>query len=153
MKNETAENSWIDGIGEISQSQDITRSEEVCQAPDSESIRQSAPEEVPASESGVAEQSESSAILEYVKGIFSQKHINEFLDSLSDEQGRFIYSFISGFRTHATVTGSSLNIVGVYDPKYLKMREVTPELLNSLGIKMVTAEVKDFDFSFVLIWE
>lgn len=153
MKNEVTESNWSEGITKTTQNQNDTGSEEVCRAQNSESIRQSTSEGVFAAESGDAERSRNSAILEYVKSIFSQKHINEFLDTLSDEQGRFVYSFISGFRTHATVTGSSLNIVGVYDAEYLKAREVTPELLNGLGIKMITAEVKDFDFSFVLIWE
>ena len=94
-----------------------------------------------------------SAALNYIQKIFEKKHIDEFLDTLTDEQSKIIYTFLSGFRTHATVTQAKMNIVGVYSPEYLESRDMTPEVLNNLGLKVVKVEDKDFGFSFVLIWE
>ena len=84
----------------------------------------------------------------YIFNIFRKEKIDEFLDSLNDEQKKFVYIFVSGFQT-----ALNKNIVGIYSKDYIVSRELTEDLLKSYSIKVKEISVNDIDLNFMIIWQ
>ena len=92
------------------------------------------------------EQIASNPFLDYIQGIFVKERFEDYMNTLSEEQRKFILTFILGFQT-----AIGRNIVGVYDYNYISGFHFTQELLDSLGIVMRPIEVTDLEMKFVVV--
>lgn len=90
---------------------------------------------------------ESNPILEYFYEIFSQEHINELLNSLNDEQKKFIMYFVSGFETCL-----DRHIIGVYDTNYLASKRLTKEVIEKLNLNFKSIVAKSIGLNFTIVW-
>lgn len=93
---------------------------------------------------GVVE--EKNPFLEYMRNAFSKPYIDEFMNTLTDDQKSFVYVFCSGFET-----AIGRHIVGVYDSSYIEGFHFTKDVLDSLRIVIKPVDVKDSDLKFTIV--
>ena len=82
----------------------------------------------------------------YLQNVFDKVHSESFVETLTEEQKKFIFAFVSGFQS---AIGHS--IVGVYDYNYIEGFHFTQELLQSVNIVLRPIEVTDLEMKFVVV--
>ena len=92
------------------------------------------------------EQNLSNPFIDYIQKAFVKERFEEYINSLNEEQKKFILTFILGFQA-----AIGRNIVGVYDYDYINGFHFTQELLDSLGIVLRPIEVTDLEMKFVVV--
>lgn len=92
------------------------------------------------------EQNLSNPFIDYIQKAFVKERFEEYINSLNEEQKKFILTFILGFQA-----ALGRNIVGVYDYDYINGFHFTQELLDSLGIILRPIEVTDLEMKFVVV--
>ena len=97
-------------------------------------------------QSNDAPEEEKNPFLEYMRNAFSKSHIDEFMNTLTDDQKSFVYVFCSGFET-----AIGRHIVGVYDTSYIEGFHFTKDVLDSLRIVIKPVDVKDSDLKFTIV--
>ena len=110
------------------------------------SYEESTPYEYKTNEEPTSVEEPVNPVISYLQGVFTREKSNEFLDSLEEEQKKFIYTFILGFQT-----AIGRNIVGVYDYDYISGFNFTNEFLASVNVVSRPIEVTDINLKFVLI--
>ena len=103
-------------------------------------VNQAMPEEV------METQAMSNPFLDYIQSVFVKERFEEYMNSLNEDQKKFILTFILGFQA-----ALGRNIVGVYDYDYINGFHFTTELLDSLGIILRPIEVTDLEMKFVVV--
>ena len=94
----------------------------------------------------VEEQTTSNPFLDYIQSAFVKERFEEYMNTLNEEQKKFIVTFILGFQS-----ALGRNIVGVYDYDYINGFHFTSELLDSLRIILRPIEVTDLEMKFVVV--
>lgn len=94
----------------------------------------------------VEEQTPSNPFLDYIQSAFVKERFEEYMNTLNEEQKKFIVTFILGFQS-----ALGRNIVGVYDYDYINGFHFTSELLDSLRIILRPIEVTDLEMKFVVV--
>ncbi len=128
-----------------------TQPEELKETPAQEAPAEE-PTEAPAGEpadaggEAPAEEREEDPFLKYIRQAFAKEHIDEFMQTLTDDQKSFIYVFCSGFET-----AIGRHIVGVYDTAYIEGYHFTKEVLDSLRIIVKPVDVKDTNLKFTIV--
>lgn len=115
---------------EINENDEVTSIEEPVEAPAEENIQRE----------------EFNPFFAYLQGVFSKEKSDEFINSLDDEQKRFVLNFVLGFQT-----AIGCNIVGIYDYEYIEGFHFTAELLQSVNVILKPVEVTDMNMKFVLV--
>ena len=92
------------------------------------------------------EQNLSNPFIDYIQKAFVKERFEEYINTLNEEQKKFILTFILGFQA-----AIGHNIVGVYDYDYINGFHFTKELLDSLGIVLRPIEVTDLEMKFVVV--
>lgn len=132
---------------EVKQDEVVANVAEEQVQPDAPAEAEAPKEAEAAQEAGGAEASEeANPFLEYMRNAFAKEHIDEFMETLSDDQKSFIYVFCSGFET-----AIGRHIVGVYDSAYIEGYHFTKEVLDSLRIVIKPVDVKDSDLKFTIV--
>ena len=103
-------------------------------------------DEMPQQEVVEEPQVASNPFLDYIQSAFSKEHFEGYMNSLNEEQRKFILTFILGFQA-----AIGRNIVGVYDYDYINGFHFTTELLDSIGIILRPIEVTDLEMKFVVV--
>lgn len=106
-------------------------------------------EELPVEET-VAEQSaqeeQTNPFFAYLQSAFDKAHSESFVETLTEEQKKFVLAFVLGFQS---AIGHS--VVGVYDYNYIEGFHFTQELLQSVNIVLRPIEVTDLELKFVVV--
>lgn len=103
-------------------------------------------EVVAVGEEKVAPVEEINPFFDYLQRAFSKEKSDEYLGSLSEEQKKFLFAFVSGFQS-----AIGYNIVGVYDFDYIDGFHFTPEILKTVNVVTRPIEVTDLEMKFVLV--
>ncbi len=102
--------------------------------------------EASAGEVSTGEEQPEDPFLKYIRQAFAKEHIDEFMQTLTDDQKSFVYVFCSGFET-----AIGRHIVGVYDTAYIDGYHFTKEVLDSLRIIVKPVDVKDTNLKFTIV--
>lgn len=103
-------------------------------------------DEIPQQEVAEEPNVASNPFLDYIQSAFNKEHFEGYMDSLNEEQKKFLLTFVLGFQS-----AIGRNIVGVYDYDYINGFHFTTELLDSLGIVFRPIEVTDLEMKFVVV--
>lgn len=82
----------------------------------------------------------------YLQSAFNKERSEEFIETLNEEQKKFVFNFVLGFQS---AIGHS--IVGVYSYEYIEGFHFTQELLQSVNIVLRPIEVTDLEMKFVVV--
>ena len=95
------------------------------------------------------------ALVQMLSQIFSKEKIEEFLNTLNDEQNRYLSAFITGFRAHLRfATGKDdADIVGVFDHEYVAEKNLPKEILNFIGLRYFEVNVPPLNLNFDIYWQ
>lgn len=94
----------------------------------------------------IEEEPVSNPFMDYIQSAFVKERFEEYMNTLNEEQKKFIVTFILGFQS-----ALGRNIVGVYDYDYINGFHFTSELLDSLRIILRPIEVTDLEMKFVVV--
>lgn len=82
----------------------------------------------------------------YLQNAFNKESTESFVETLTEEQKKFVFAFVSGFQS---AIGHS--IVGVYDYDYINGFHFTPEILQTVNVVLRPIEVTDLEMKFVVV--
>ena len=85
-------------------------------------------------------------ILMYLQNVLVKEKSDEYVNSLNEEQKKFLIAFVSGFQS---AVGN--NVVGVYDYEYINKFQFTEDLLKSVNVVVRPIEVTDLEMKFVIV--
>ena len=82
----------------------------------------------------------------YLQNIFDKARSESFVETLTEEQKKFVLAFVLGFQS-----AIGHFVVGVYDYNYIEGFHFTQELLQSVNIVLRPIEVTDLELKFVVV--
>jgi hypothetical protein len=82
----------------------------------------------------------------YLQNAFNKERSESFVETLNEEQKKFVFAFVSGFQS---AIGHS--VVGVYDYNYIDGFHFTPEILQTVNVVLRPIEVTDLEMKFVVV--